>query len=123
MEAILEQVKCDVSAAAVAGSDGVVWYVTPGFVVNSQEFRQISEIFGTESKDIYNGFKFQGTTFAVTELTPNTLAGESNSSVIYIFRSEEFFVLAYQSQKRLRDSCLTACKYVFDQIKENKLYE
>lgn len=122
MEALLDQVKSDVFAAVIAGSDGVVYYTTPGFVTNPKEFREISDIFGTESKDIYNGFKFQDKTFAVIELTPTFLAAETNSSVLYIQRSEEFMVLTFQNQKKLRDLCRSACSYVFDQIVKFQLF-
>lgn len=122
MEKLIEKVQKDVLAAAISGPDGVVWYTTPGLVTDDEEIRTIVKAFTKESDAIYSGFKFQGKRFALTSLSQDNLIAETNTSILVVMKNEDFVVITFVDERKLRENCIEVCKNIYNEILENKLF-
>ena len=123
MDSLLEQIQKEVICAGITGSDGTIWYTTPGLVTNESELRTIVEIFEKGSPSIYNGFTFQGIKFQLTALNNNSFVAETNSSIFAVYKNDNFLVFTYEDQRRHREKCIKVCEYIYNQILENNLYQ
>jgi len=124
MKSLLESRQHDFTGGAIGGSDGIIWFSTPGFYPNSIEFKIMVKAFDQTSELIYTGFLFQNIQYSIIDLTKNMMIAEcSGGNSLILLKNSNVFVFGFETKKILRDSCHKACIDIMNVIVNEKLYE
>ena len=122
MEFLLDKYQNFFTGAVIGGSDGIIWYFTPGFYPDSNEFKNMLNVFEVDTKKLYSGIIFQDLLYSIIYLDQNSMIAECDGGYsLYLLKNQNIFVFTYENQKILRESCQKACHDIMNFILENNL--
>ena len=121
MEEILDEMLGKCTGAAIFSIDGIVWYSTPGFYTNSNEFKNFSNVFQENSQAIYEGIIFQNQVYLILTQNAEIVTATTNTSFIIMCKCDECIFFAYDENKTSYEKCREAAEEAARKIKENKL--
>ena len=121
MENILNEMIGKCAGAAIFSHTGIVWYTTPGFYTNTNEFRNFANVFVPNSKCVYDGISFQNQVYLTLSLSDEIYIGITNTSFAIMCKCKECIVFAYDENKITFDRLKQATVQLAQKIKENNL--
>ena len=121
MEEALDELIGKCAGAAILSLSGIVWYSTPGFYTNPNEFQSFANIFQENSPAVYKGLSFQNQIYLTLLHDENRVTATTNTSFIILCKCNESVLFVYDENKTSYEKCTKAAEEVAQKIKDNKL--
>ena len=111
--------KC--SGSCILSCEGIVWYSSPGFYTNPEEFKRLKNVFDYQGDHIYDGILFQGTFFVVSSNEDDMVIASTHTSCLVIVNFGEFYIFAYDENKIEYSSLKKAVTELAEKIKSGEI--
>ena len=119
MEEILDDLLGKCTGAAILSLGGIVWYSTPGFYTNANEFQYFSNVFNEDSKSVYGGITFQNQVYLVLTQNQHTVTATTNTSFLILCKCKNCILFAYDENKTSYEKCTEAAEEAAKKLNEN----
>ena len=121
MEEILDEMIGSCTGAAILSLSGIVWYSTPGFFTNANEFQHFSSVFNEDSQSVYDGITFQNQVYLTLTHNQHMVTATTNTSFIILCKCNKCILFAYDENKTSYEKCTEAAEASANKIIENEL--